>query len=229
MELMRDDRVDTLRDSPSGVVASQASSTRPHSSITGSSDRSLIGYTVIALLVALFIRFFVAAPYVVSGSSMEPVFHDWDYLIIDRVTYRLNEPQRGDVIVFDLPQDTSRALIKRVIGLPGETVSVSGATVTITNDEFPDGFVLNEPYLDPRNFGGVQELRVVVPEDSYFVLGDNRRVSADSRIWGFLPSYDIVGRVLLRLYPLQSVSALPGVARYDTTQTSTPGEDAITR
>ena len=100
-----------------------------------STDRSLIGYTVVALGLALFIRFFVAAPYVVSGASMEPNFHDWEYLIVDRITYDFKEPTRGDVIIFDLPQNTSRALIKRVIGLPGETVTLSGNGVRITNVE----------------------------------------------------------------------------------------------
>jgi signal peptidase I len=192
-------------------VASASSSPAPREN---GSDRALIGYTLVALVVALFIRFFVAAPYVVSGASMDPTFRDWDYLIIDRVTYRAETPARGDVIVFDLPQDPSRALIKRIIGLPGETVAISGAVVTITNDEHPDGFTLDESYLDPENLGDIENVRVVVPEDSYFVLGDNRRVSADSRIWGFLPRHDITGRVLLRLYPFDHVAVLPGQARY---------------
>ncbi len=89
------------------------------SDIKKSSQRSLLAYTVIALGLALFIRFFVAAPYVVSGQSMEPNFHDWQYLIVDRISYDIGTPSRGDVIVFDLPQNESRALIKRVIGLPG--------------------------------------------------------------------------------------------------------------
>src|SRR5437868_4667523 len=94
-------------------------------------DRSLILYTVIALALALLIRFFIAAPYVVIGSSMEPNFHDYNYLIIDRLTYDFTSPQRGDVIVLDLPEDTGRALIKRIIGLPGETVALNGSEVEI--------------------------------------------------------------------------------------------------
>lgn len=209
MEPVRD--AQRMQRDDANVIASTSVASQPH---TGGSDRALIGYTVFALAVALFIRFFVAAPYVVSGSSMDPTFHDWDYLIIDRVTYRAEPPVRGDVIVFDLPQDTGRALIKRVIGLPGETVAISGATVTITNDEHPEGFMLDEPYIDLANFGGIEDMHVVVPQDSYFVLGDNRRVSADSRIWGFLPAYDITGRVLLRLYPFDHAAVLPGQARY---------------
>jgi signal peptidase I len=180
-----------------------------------SSTRSLIVYTVVALGLAFFIRFFIAAPYVVSGASMIPTFYDYHYLIIDRVTYEFEQPQRGDVIVLDLPSDTSRALIKRVIGLPGETVSLSGTTVTVSNAEHPDGFVLAEPYLDPNNLGGPTDMSVTLGPDQYFVLGDNRRVSADSRSWGLLPKKDIVGRAFLRLFPFDKIGILPGTTRYD--------------
>ena len=180
---------------------------------TGSS-RSIVGYTVVALGLALFIRFFIAAPYVVQGASMEPTFDDWHYLIIDRVSYDVGSPQRGDVIVLDLPEDVTRSLIKRVIGLPGETVVLSGNNVMIKNASHPNGFTLNEPYLDPANLGGATNLTVTLGPDQYFVLGDNRKVSADSRLWGILPRKDIVGRVLLRLFPLSEISILPGEARY---------------
>ena len=178
------------------------------------SQRSLIGYTVVALGLALFIRFFIAAPYVVSGASMEPNFEDWHYLIVDRVSYRFEMPQRGDVVIFDLPQDTSRSLIKRVIGLPGDTVILKGQSVTIVNDEHPKGLTLEEPYLDPANLGGVNNMTVTLEKDQYFVLGDNRRVSADSRIWGTLPRKDIVGRVFLRLFPLGDIGIFPAESRY---------------
>jgi len=179
-----------------------------------SSARALVVYTLVALGLALFIRFFIAAPYVVSGASMEPTFDDWHYLIIDRVSYRLGAPQRGDVVVFDLPQDAGRSLIKRVIGLPGETVTLKGQSVTIVNAEHPQGFTLEEPYLDPANLGGSNNMTATLEKDQYFVLGDNRRVSADSRIWGTLPREDIVGRVFLRLFPLSGISIVPGESRY---------------
>ena len=179
-------------------------------------DRGLIVSIIIALALAFAIRLFVAAPYVVSGSSMEPNFQDWNYLIVDRLTYRFENPQRGDVIVLDLPQETSRALIKRVIGLPGETVVLSGPnpTVTIINATHPDGFTLSEPYISSENFGGSSNERYELGPNQYFVLGDNRKVSADSRFWGFLPRQDIVGRVALRLWPVAEVGTLPAEARY---------------
>src|SRR3990167_4414780 len=162
-----------------------------------SSNITIVGYTVVALGLALFIRFFVAAPYVVSGASMEPNFDNWHYLIIDRVSYDIGDPQRGDVIVFDLPQEGGRSLIKRVIGLPGETVVLKGQSVTIINDVRPKGFVLDEPYLEPANLTGSNDMRVTLSASGYFVLGDNRSVSADSRLWGTLARDAIVGRALL--------------------------------
>ena len=177
-------------------------------------SRSLILYTAIALGLALFIRFFIAAPYIVSGASMEPTFDNLHYLIIDRVSYELGEPARGDVIVFDLPTEPGRSLIKRVIGLPEETVIISENAVIIQNAEHPEGFTLDEPYLDQANLGGGNDMRVILEQGEYFVLGDNRHVSSDSRVWGALPRETIVGRVLLRLYPLNMMSALPGEARY---------------
>ena len=146
---------------------------------------------------------------------MLPSFQDLNYLIIDRVTYSLGDPTRGDVIVFDLPQNQSRALIKRIVGLPGETVVIEGNTVTIINQEHPDGFVLKEPYVEASNFGGVASVRTTLSDDQFFVLGDNRRVSADSRVWGILPREDIVGRVFIRLFPITGISIFPGESRYE--------------
>ena len=179
------------------------------------SSSSLLTYTVFALGLALFIRFFIAAPYVVSGASMDPTFEDWHYLIVDRVTYELGEPARGDVIVFDLPDNPEKSLIKRVIGLPGETVVLNGNSVRIVNEAHQKGFTLDEPYLDSANLDGGNNMRVTLEDGEYFVLGDNRRVSADSRIWGTLPRGNIVGRAFVRLYPFDVIDVLPGEARYE--------------
>lgn len=199
------------------------------SAATAPQSHSFAWYVVLALGFALFIRFFVAAPYVVSGASMEPTFDNWDYLITDRLSYDIAEPRRGDVVVFCLPNTGEcslakrvlqqewqgpRTLIKRIIGLPGETVSVEGTSVHITNAEHPEGFVLDEPYLAAENLGGPTGMETTLGADEYFVLGDNRRVSSDSRTWGTLPEDNIIGHVLLRLFPLDSISALPGNATY---------------
>ncbi len=145
---------------------------------------------------------------------MEPNFHNWDYLITDRVSYRLSEPQRGDVIVFHLPQEYSRTLIKRVVGLPGETVVADNNGIKIINSEHPNGFYLDESYLSPENKGGPNNVTIKLGGEHYVVLGDNRRVSSDSRSWGELPRENIVGRVLLRLFPLSNIGVLPEEARY---------------
>ena len=179
------------------------------------SQRYIFTYTIVALGLALFIRFFIAAPYVVSGASMEPNFDNWHYLIVDRLSYDLGGPQRGDVIVFDLPQEGGRSLIKRVIGLPGETVVLKDKTVTVINKEHPKGFTLDEPYLDLQNVTPYAPMTVTLAPNQYFVLGDNRRVSADSRLWGNLPREDIVGRVSIRLYPFNTIGVLPANATYD--------------
>lgn len=193
---------------PSDLLETQSSDS------TNVSERSFVMYALAALALALFVRFFIAAPYVVSGASMEPTFENWDYLITDRASYRLNEPERGDVVIFKLPEEESRTLIKRVIGLPGETVSIQGGVVTIINSAHPEGFTLEEPYLSDENVGTLAPLYKTLEAEEYFVLGDNRRVSADSRVWGGLPAKDIVGKVFVRLFPFTHIDLLPGEARY---------------
>src|SRR3989338_4823877 len=113
-----------------------------YSSDTKQSSHSIFKYTLLALGLALFIRFFIATPYVVNGASMVPTFYDWHYLIVDKLIYNIYPPERGDIIVFKLPQDPSRSLIKRVIGLPGEEVKIEDSKITIFNSENKDGLVL---------------------------------------------------------------------------------------
>lgn len=156
---------------------------------------------LIALAIIVPFRMLVAEPFVVSGSSMQPNYHDKDYLIIDRLSYRAGLPQRGDVIVLKYPKDTSQFFIKRIIGLPGETVKISQGGVYIYNKDHQDGFKLEESYLPE----GLQTLGrsdpVKLGSEEYFVLGDNRMASSDSRVWGILPAQDIVGKVWVRVLP----------------------------
>lgn len=213
-ELFQKEREGNQQDGTANAAQRQQAVFPPQKTPQSTGRGALFGYTILALALALFIRFFIAAPYVVAGSSMEPNFDNWDYLITDRLSYRLEEPSRGDVIVFHLPHEYSRTLIKRVIGLPGETISVNQSGVKITNSEHLDGFFLEEPYLDTKNIGGPSGITITLDENEYFVLGDNRRVSSDSRSWGVLPRENIVGRVLLRLFPLSNLGLLPAEARY---------------
>ncbi len=170
--------------------------------------REMVEFALLTLLVVLPIRFFVAEPFIVSGASMEPTFETGDYLIIDQLSYRFHEPERGDVVVFKYPKEPSKYFIKRVIGLPGETVELAGQGVTIKNSANPGGFQLDQSYI---SFSSDNFKTMMLGENEYFVLGDNRPVSSDSRVWGALPREDIVGRPLVRLLPISDIAAFPGL------------------
>ena len=159
---------------------------------------------VMAVAIIIPVRWFLFQPFVVTGDSMRPNFHDGNYLIIDELTYRFRQPERGEVVVMRFPKDTSQFFIKRIVGLPGEHLVIRDGRVTIYNTEHPSGFTLDESYLPSQNitYGNID--RKLDP-DEFFVLGDNRLSSSDSRIWGVLPRQDIVGRVYLRLYPVKDI------------------------
>ncbi|MDQ5931156.1 MAG: signal peptidase [Patescibacteria group bacterium] len=169
-------------------------------------------YIATAIALAMIIQQFIIRPFVVSGESMDPTLRSKDYLLIDEVTYRFSEPERGDVVVFRAPPEPTKFFIKRVIGLPGDTVSIKGSTITIINDEFPKGFTLKEEFITHKT---TNEMTVKVPEDQYFVMGDNRAGSFDSRSWGTLPKANLRGRALLRLLPLSEIDYLPGKVSYE--------------
>ena len=162
----------------------------------------LVKILIIALVIIIPFRMFVAEPFVVSGSSMLPNYHDKDYLIVDRISYRSRPPARGDVIVLKYPKDTSQFFIKRIIGLPGEKIRFAEGHVYIINAEHPDGWQLNEPYLPSQVETFSSPETITLGSGEYYVLGDNRTASSDSRVWGILPANDIVGRVWLRVFPL---------------------------
>jgi signal peptidase I len=166
-------------------------------------------FTLFALLVVLPIRMFVAQPYIVSGVSMDTTFADGEYIIVDQISYKFEDPHRGDVIIFKYPKDETKNFIKRVIGLPGETVTIEGTTVTIKNKDYPLGFKLQEPYINSRN-EKEENMSVTLRPGQYFVMGDNRRQSSDSRAWGTLPRTNIIGRPLVRLFPFTRIDLLPG-------------------
>jgi signal peptidase I len=177
----------------------------------------LIKFAVIALIIVIPIRMFIAQPFVVSGESMFPTFHDGEYLIVDEISYILGTPHRGDVIIFRYPGDTKRFFIKRIIGMPNEEISIKNGEVAVINEENPDGFTLNEPYIDEQ-FNTTTSYKT--GSDEYFVMGDNRNRSSDSRTWGEplttkLTSKLIIGRAYLRLLPIKSISYLPGYYQED--------------
>lgn len=155
----------------------------------------------ISLIVILAIRSYVMQPFFVSGKSMEPNFHDGDYLIVDELSYKLWSPQRGDVIIFRYPKNQAEFFIKRIIGLPGEMVEIKNNKITVYNGEHPEGLRLEEnPYLSARV--NTTDYSIKLNNSEYFVLGDNRTASADSRLWGPLPSRLIVGKAMVRAWPI---------------------------
>lgn len=164
---------------------------------------------VVALAIALPIRWYVAEPFVVNGASMDPTFATGQFLVVDRVTYRFESPHRGDVIVFEYPNDPKTYYIKRIIGLPGETVDINNGTITITNTEHPKGLILDEPYLATEHLSHDSFHRSLA-SDEYFVMGDNRAQSSDSRYWGPLEKKYIIGRPIVRLFPVTKLSLWPG-------------------
>jgi signal peptidase I len=172
-----------------------------------SGSREFWRFIIIIIFVILPLRLFVIQPFIVSGDSMYPTFENKDYLIVDALSYKIGSPNRGDVIIFKYPFDTKRYFIKRVIGLPGETVVIKNERVNIKNTDNPNGFELDQSYI---TFQNDTELTMILKNDEYFVMGDNRPVSSDSRVWGALKQDYIVGRPLLRMFPVPHIGILPG-------------------
>ena len=171
----------------------------------------LVKFALIAIAIVIPIRVFIAQPFIVSGLSMFPTFHNSDYLIVDQISYRFKKPQRGDVVIFKYPKDPSKYFIKRLIGLPNEEVILNGNTVKIKNKEHPDGFILDEPYIKNQSNNMMD---VIIHDDEYFMMGDNRSASSDSRVWGVLPKRFITGRALIRLLPIKGIDLFPGKNNY---------------
>ncbi|MBI4135001.1 MAG: signal peptidase I [Candidatus Sungbacteria bacterium] len=161
-----------------------------------------------AALIVIPIRYFIAQPFIVKGASMEPTFHEYNYLIVDEVSYLFREPARGEVVVFRFPLDPSDYFIKRVIGLPGETVTISGGKVMVADSPESEPEVLHEPYL-PEGVVTSGERSWMMKPDEYFVMGDNRAFSLDSRRWGVLPKENITGRVAFRAWPIAAAGFVP--------------------
>ena len=183
--------------------------------------KDLFTLALLIVLVVIPIRVFVISPFVVDGESMHPTFENLDYLIVDELVYDFHAPARGDVIVFRYPDNPSLFYIKRIIGLPGETVSINHGVVTITTVS-GENLTLAEPYI--VNEDATYTEKVSLSSGDYFVMGDNRPNSSDSRVWGSLPRQNIIGRVDLRLLPIKKSGFFPGAATY----TSTPSNATTT-
>lgn len=167
-----------------------------------------IRFALISLLIVIPFRMFIAQPFIVEGASMNPTFIDGEYLIVDQISYRMHEPKRGEVIIFKYPRDLSKYFIKRVIGLPNETIQVKNGHIFVTEASSTKAVELLEPYIGEDN--SPDEVTIKLRDTEYFVLGDNREASSDSRVWGPLQRGLIVGTPILRLYPFSVMDIRPG-------------------
>ncbi len=169
----------------------------------------IIKFTLIALAIVIPVRTYIAQPFIVSGASMDPTFSSGQYLIVDQISYRFEDPKRDDVIIFKYPLDPETYFIKRIIGLPRETISVKGGEITIYNNENPDGIKIEEPYITDEH-RTTETFSITLGSTEYFVMGDNRAQSSDSRRWGPLDLKFIVGRPIIRLLPISKIDLLLG-------------------
>lgn len=176
----------------------------------------------IAVALSLFVVIYATAaqPHKVQGESMMPNFQNGNFLLTDKVSYRFHEPKRGDVVVFHYPNDRRYDYIKRVIGLPGEKIKIEDNQITIYNEEHPDGFVLDEPYIPDtmttlgKKFASPGKI-VPIPQGEYFVVGDNREASSDSREWGPVGMDDVVGRAFFVYWPPERLHVVKNLLNVD--------------
>ncbi|TRZ77831.1 signal peptidase I [bacterium] len=169
----------------------------------------LIKIAIGALVIVFLVRHFLVQPFFVKGRSMEPNFHDGDYLITNEFDYKfnINPPARGDVIVFKYPKDETKYFIKRIIGLPKETVKINDGSIVIFNEESPAGFRLTENYIANSVFTS-GNVSTTLGEEEYYVLGDRRFESSDSRQWGVLDKKYIIGKAWTRVWPLDTMGVI---------------------
>lgn len=172
----------------------------------GSIFLDIIETIVIALAIFVIVYLFLFQPHQVRGNSMFPNFHDGDYLLTDKISYHLSDPKRDDVVIFTAPRNEDYDYIKRIVALPGETIRLEEEGLLINSNP------LEQPYLNEETTFGGSFLEIgeeaIVPQDNYFVLGDNRNHSSDSRDWGFVPKDNIIGKAWLRYWPLSSMGLI---------------------
>jgi signal peptidase I len=173
----------------------------------------ILKFTFLAFLIVVPFRMYVAQPFIVSGGSMTPTILPHEYLVIDIISHYWHTPERGEVIVFRYPFDPATYFVKRVIGLPGETVRIRDGIVTISRTDGTE-LVLDEPYVKEQ-YRSHESNTTVLDADEYFVLGDNRGGSSDSRVWGPLQEKFILGGALLRLYPFDRAMLRPGTYTFE--------------
>lgn len=178
---------------------------------------SLLAWIVGIIILVKIIQAFLIQPFIVDGGSMLPTYHDQEFLLVDKLSYIVGKPSRGDVVIFKLFESgvnpyTGKYLIKRVLGLPNERIVIKNGVTTIYNKDNPDGFVVDESYVVYKDLQ--KDTDITLDDHHYFMMGDNRAQSYDSRSWGALDSKYIKGQVLLRIFPFSVFSYEPGQYKY---------------
>ncbi len=159
--------------------------------------RELLETVISAGIIAFIIITFIGQVTVVRGASMEPTLHDRERLIANKISYRFESPERNEIIIFKPPIGIKRNYIKRIIGIPGDKIEIVNGKIYV-NDQ-----ALEEPYVKHRSYENMPP--TIVPDDSFFVLGDNRPNSSDSRYWGFVPRKNVVGKAWVVFWPLNKI------------------------
>lgn len=163
---------------------------------------------VIALAIFVVVYRFLFQPHQVKGNSMYDNFHDGEYLLTDKISYRFNSPKVGEVIVFKAPQNESYDYIKRIIGLPGDRIKIKDGEVYVNDKLHIDSDYLTSQVYTRSGSYWQESLELVVPVNSYFVLGDNRNHSSDSRDWGPVPMENIIGKAWIRYWPIDRFTVI---------------------
>lgn len=213
-----EDRISSTENMSSSRIPPTFSAPPSAPSPTPQKQKSFFGeilkFVLIAVVIVVPFRVYVAQPFIVSGASMDPTFDNGEYLVVDQLSYQFESPARGDVIIFRYPKDPSKFFIKRVIGLPNETVEIHSGVVVIKNNNFPEGFTLTEDYVTVKN-AKTDSTTTTLGDGEYFVLGDNRIASLDSRVWGPVPENLVTGRPILRVLPFEKLGLFPGKETFD--------------
>jgi signal peptidase I len=163
---------------------------------------------VVFLAILVMIYLFIMSPQEINGQSMDPTFHNGEYILTNKVEYKIGNPKRGDIVIFKSPRNKDIDYIKRVIGLPGETIKLSNSTYYINNQKIDESQYLSP---DVRTFSGsflAENVEFVIPEGKYFVSGDNRMHSSDSREFGPIAKEDFIGKALFRYYPFDRTGVI---------------------
>jgi signal peptidase I len=170
--------------------------------------REILEVAILTLLLFIVVHL-VVQNYRVDGPSMQTTLHNHEYILVDKAQYAFSKPRRGDVIVFEYPLDTTQDYVKRVIGVPGDTVTVDAdGTVAVDGTVISEPYVSTPTYLCPDEVSGAGTSTWVLKSDEYFVMGDNRGNSSDSRCWGPVPAHDIIGKAALVYWPLGDLHLL---------------------